>query len=175
LRRLAKWRDQDERRTHGDDPERNMANILVTKAVQRYWRLRRGLTLGAQGVVVDGENRLLLVRHGYRSGWHFPGGGVEKGETVLEALSRELTEETGVILTGPPQLFGIYANLESFPGDHVALFVVSAWTQPAIPAPNMEILEQRFCTPGALPEETTGGVRRRIAEVFADATRSDRW
>ena len=93
----------------------------------------------------------------------------------MQALARELNEETGVIVTGPPELFGIYANFAAFPGDHVALFVVRAWTQPAIPASNMEILEQRFCLADALPEETTGGVRRRIAEVFKDATRSDRW
>ena len=138
---------------------------LSGKLFQPYWRLRRGLTLGAQGIVLEGDGQVLLVRHGYRPGWHFPGGGVEWGESAEAALERELFEEAAVRLIGKPVLHGLFANFESFPGDHIAVFICRAFERRAAPRPNAEIAESRFFAPGALPDGLAEGARRRLEEI----------
>jgi ADP-ribose pyrophosphatase YjhB (NUDIX family) len=148
---------------------------LVRLALQRYWRWARGLTLGAQGLIVDADQRVLLIRHTYRPGWHFPGGGVEKNEVVTAALQREVYEEAGITLGGPPELFGVYANFRYFPSDHVAFFVVRDWRQDKVAAPNREIAEQGFFALDALPEDTHRSVISRIGEVFHGRPRDTLW
>src|SRR5262245_54885271 len=91
---------------------------VITPVFQAWWRLQRPTTLGVRGIARDGEGRVLLVRHTYASGWFFPGGGVEKGETAPASLVREMAEEGGVAAVGAPVLIGLYANHAHFPNDH---------------------------------------------------------
>jgi ADP-ribose pyrophosphatase YjhB (NUDIX family) len=144
------------------------------RVVAAYWRLTRGATLGAQGVVIDGDS-VLLVRHGYRPGWHFPGGGIEWGETAETAVARELEEEAGVVLKGRPKLHGLFANFRVLPSDHVALFVVREWERPSVPPPNREILESRFFSRHELPKNAAHGMQQRLAEIFEGAPLDPHW
>src|SRR4030081_1338989 len=103
---------------------RESIELAMRRCMHFYWRLTRRLTLGVRGLVIDGDRRVFLVKHTYVRGWHLPGGGVEPGETVLEALARELKEEGNIELLEPPMLHGVFFNARVSRRDHVALFVV---------------------------------------------------
>jgi 8-oxo-dGTP pyrophosphatase MutT (NUDIX family) len=154
---------------------RNRLEPQLRRAFHLYWRVARGMTLGVRGVVLDGDDRVFLVRHSYVSGWHLPGGGVEVGETFLEALRRELVEEGRIELTGEPVLHGLFFNGHVSRRDHVAVYVVRQFRQDRLPAPNHEIVECGFYAAGALPAETTRGTRLRIAEVLDGTTPIATW
>jgi len=148
---------------------------LIRKTYQTYWRFTRPLTLGAQGLIFKDDGKVLLVRHGYRPGWHFPGGGVEKNETLRTAVIREVKEETGIKALSTPRLIGIYANFKLFPSDHVVLFVIDKWERAFMPKPNAEIAEHGFFSPDALPSGTVPAVHRRLAELQHDRPIDENW
>jgi 8-oxo-dGTP pyrophosphatase MutT (NUDIX family) len=147
----------------------------LRRAFHLYWRMARGMTLGVRGVVLDGDDKVFLVRHSYVAGWHLPGGGVEVGETFLEALRRELIEEGRIELTGAPVLHGLFFNGHVSRRDHVAVYVVRQFRQDRLPKPNHEIVECGFYAASGLPAETTRGTRLRIAEVLDGAAPIATW
>jgi ADP-ribose pyrophosphatase YjhB (NUDIX family) len=147
----------------------------LQRAFHVYSRFARGLTLGVRAIVIDPQGRVFLVKHSYIAGWYLPGGGVESGETVQEALDRELLEEGGIMPLEPPALHGVFFNGRVSRRDHVVMFVVRAFRQEGGPLHPAEIIDYGFYALDALPPDTTRGTRARLAEVFNGASVSARW
>ena len=140
-----------------------------------YWRFSRGLTIGVRGMVLDREGCVFLIKHSYIDGWHLPGGGVEVGETMLEALRRELAEEGAIELAGDPALHAVYFNPVYSRRDQVALYVIREFRQTGQPVPDREIVDHGFFPVDALPEGTTAGTRARLAEVLDGVRTAEVW
>jgi ADP-ribose pyrophosphatase YjhB (NUDIX family) len=126
-------------------------------------------------MVLDDQDRVLLVRHTYMSGWHMPGGGIEAHEDALSALQRELQEEAQTRLVGFPQWHGLFFNAHASPRDHVGLYVIRSFEVIGPHVPNHEIAEIGFFARDALPSGTTQGTIRRLNEVFDGLPPHPRW
>src|ERR1700719_5290360 len=87
----------------------------IRRAFHLYWRWARGVTLGVRGLVIDKDQRIFLVTHTYAPGWQLPGGGVEPGETMAEALARGLLEEGKLETLAPPGVHGLFLNRRGSP------------------------------------------------------------
>ncbi|WP_339264716.1 NUDIX domain-containing protein [Paenibacillus sp. FSL K6-1330] len=68
--------------------------------------------VAAGGFVEDGEGNILLVKT-RDGGWVYPGGQVEVGENLMDALVREIKEESGIDTT-VSYLIGVYSNIGIF-------------------------------------------------------------
>lgn len=77
------------------------------------WVMPTHIVAGA-AIVINDQDEILLVKT-YNQGWVFPGGQVEVGENVIDAVKREVMEESGVdIEVG--ELFCISSNTKKYPG-----------------------------------------------------------
>jgi 8-oxo-dGTP pyrophosphatase MutT (NUDIX family) len=134
----------------------------------------RPVTMGVRALIRDQSGAVLLIRHSYVGGWHMPGGGVGRGETVHQAMAREVREEVGLEVVGTARMMGLYARFRLGASDHVSVFVVDEWSgTPAVDG--LEIAEYRFFPPDALPEDTTPATRRRLAEFLSGSDVSELW
>lgn len=140
-----------------------------------WFLVSRPLTLGARAIVLDGEQRVLLVRHTYVAGWHLPGGGVEPGETALDCVRREVREEGNVDIGPDLTLHGLYHNMSASRRDHVAVYVCRMERHFGPKSGDREIAAAAFFAVDHLPDDVTGGTARRLEEWRTGAAPSARW
>jgi len=90
--------------------------------------------LGIKALIVDPEAKILLLKvnleelSGYEGSayWDIPGGRVNKGDSMLDTLTREIAEETGIKWEGPADQIGTVQSKIRVPTDRgdVALALV---------------------------------------------------
>src|SRR5262245_39219835 len=152
---------------------RDALEPALRRVLHTYWRFARGMTLGVRALGIDADRRGFLVQPSYVRGWHLPGGGVEPGETRIDALIRELREEGNIEPTAPPRLHGIFFNDRVSRRDHVAVYVLVDFRQIGAPVPNSEIVAHGFFKLDELPNDTSAATRARIIEVMGGAPVSE--
>jgi 8-oxo-dGTP diphosphatase len=70
--------------------------------------------LAASAVIVDDASRVLLVKRGHEPAkglWSLPGGSVEEGETLAQAVTREVLEETGLLISPGGEVWRVSVEL----------------------------------------------------------------
>ena len=128
---------------------------------------------GVSAVILTPEG-LLLQRRADNGCWGLPGGGVEPGESVSEAVVREVREETGLEVR-PLRLVGVYSapaihQVVTYPDGTVIHYVSSSFECRIVGgqiAPGPESLEVEWFDPEELPSELMPMHRIRILDALA--------
>jgi ADP-ribose pyrophosphatase YjhB (NUDIX family) len=134
-----------------------------------------GKSVGVRALVIGADDRVLLVRHTYRQGWHTPGGGVMNGEAPETALRRELMEEVGLEIVGRPAIFGVYRNNWRGRCDYPILYVVREIRGEPRAADPEEIAEVFWFALDNLPRDCAPKTRDRINEYLSGGPTADVW
>lgn len=127
--------------------------------------------LGVGGVAINGCG-VLLVRRGnepYKGFWSIPGGIVEVGESLADAVQREMREETG-LLVEPVEVVHIYESIGPQESGVVSFhFVVIDYLCRVISgtlAARDDVTHAQWFDRSALPEPITAGAPLVIEKAF---------
>lgn len=157
------------------DASAGLGRKAFNRVLHTYFLMRRSLTIGVRAAIRHDDGRFVLVRHTYVPGWHFPGGGVERGQTTRHMLERELREETGLEINGNPTLHGVFLNRAISRRDHILVYLCDVkgvlHDRPA----SMEIAEIGLFGLHDLPGDTDPGTKRRIQEIVNGTMPHEVW
>jgi len=120
----------DPRSYYDDLIEERVENTVDAEA---FAALKENEAFGAgwavSAVVADGTGRVLLAYHGDDTAWLAPGGSVQPGESLSEAVIREVHEETGVSIT-PDRPHAVVENIAQHAGESLSFRLVMFSARP---------------------------------------------
>ena len=122
----------------------------------------------AVNVAVIENEKILLTKSEDFEVWCLPSGGVEDGESLVEAAIRETKEETGLDIE-VNSLVGIYSRLGETNDIHAVLYVAKS-IGGELKTQNGETLEVKYFSLSALPHEILFGHKRRIMDALNGLT-----
>ena len=135
----------------------------------QWWRWRKPSLEACRVLALDGEGRVLLVRHSYGSpNWMPPGGGMIPGEDPIRAGIRELGEELGCTLDGA-RVIDLVTDTLHGAGNRVHIIIGLAQGTPR--PDRREITAAQFFALDDLPPDLAPGLRLalpRWLEVVAE-------
>ena len=122
----------------------------------------------AGALLYDRDDRLLIVKPNYKSGWTIPGGMMEAdGETPWEACRREVAEETGLVVeTGRLVVVDFLRPRGHKPGGFRFLFACGRFDDAFfdhIALQAEELSEYRLAERAAALDLLSGPLRRRVS------------
>lgn len=124
-------------------------------------------TIGVFANIFDDQRRILCVKRAYGpKNWTTPGGKMEAGEDPLQALVREVAEESGYVVR-PGRLNGVYSKPEQ---DDVVLSIEAEIIARGPWQPNSEIAECGFYGRDELPQPMRETTATRILDAFDGRT-----
>lgn len=135
--------------------------ILVARGGFR--RLTRPSQVGVRILVPRGDTVLLVRHRGGRRPWSLPGGGISRGESLVEAACREVREEACCEVT-LDHMLGVYHAFYEGMSNYTIVFVCAPLGEAAAPVADLEIVDARFFPLDDLPGNTERGSLARIAE-----------
>jgi 8-oxo-dGTP pyrophosphatase MutT (NUDIX family) len=147
---------------------------LLSRSRQGSEKSEKSAGLGVRGLILDANGRIFLVRHRFVAGWHLPGGRVGQSESALMALARELEERGGIIMSGDPNLHGLFFNASA--RENIACYVVRNFRhQPQPDDFDVTTAQAGFFPPAQLPAARSRATSARVGEVLNGLSIAQTW
>lgn len=139
--------------------------FTIIKEIARHVLRRPVVGIAAAARTADG--RWLLIRRTDTGEWALPGGTLEWGECLRDAIERELAEEAGVLVTELGEVAGVYSDPSRDRRFHAVTVVVHARvTEPDRPPQNpVEVAEVRLFETANLPSHLAHGMTRMLEDA----------